>query len=101
MILILIAVIGIIIIVLLTYRDTREGAAGICASALDQTVRKNTNKEKILEFLQNKKEAGNDDIREHLGVSRRSAIRYLDELESEGKVEQVGNTGRSVIYRLK
>jgi len=98
---ILIIIVLIAVVVMLMWKKTRESVAGICASALDQTVRKNSNKEKILEFLQNKNEAGNDDIREHLGVSRRSVARYLDELESEGKVEQVGDIGRSVTYRLK
>jgi len=28
-------------------------------------------------------------------------VRYLDELEKEGKVEQVGKAGHAVTYRLR
>ena len=111
-------IIGIAIIVILLTRkgQTRlrtglrrgkETVAGICASALDQTVRKNANKEKALKFLQEKNEASNEEIREQLEaglgrpISRRTVVRYLDALEHEGKVEQVGDIGRGVIYRLK
>lgn len=88
-------------------RRGKEAAAGICASAIDQTVRKNVNKEKALAFLQEKKEASNEEIREHLKsvlgreVTRRTVVRYLDGLEREGKVEQVGDIGRGVMYRVK
>lgn len=102
-------IIGIAIIVLLLSRKGQEKVlrpaqdkiVGICATALDQTVRKNANKEKALALIQERGEASNSDIREALGVSERTAVRYMDELEREGKVEQVGNTGRSVQYRLK
>lgn len=94
-------IIGIAIIVILLTKKTRKQVAGICSSALDQTVRKSANKEKIIALLAQKGEASNSDIREALGISERSAVRYMDELEREGKVEQVGNTGRNVMYRLK
>jgi Fic family protein len=83
---------------ILSFRKTREPVVGICAAALDQTVRKNANKAKILELLQTS-ELTNSDIRDALGVSRNTAVRYMDELEAEGRVEQVGTTGRSVLYR--
>ena len=109
---IILILIGIAIIVILLTRkgQTRlraglrrgkEATVGICASALDQTVRKNANKERALAFLQEKKEVSNEEIREHLGVSRRTVVRYLDALEQEGKVEQIGDIGRGVIYRVK
>ena len=86
---------------LLLHKRSREATVGICAAALDQTVRKNANKEKALEFIREKGNANNEEIRAHLGVSRRSAVRYLDALEKEGKIEQVGDSGRGVTYRLK
>lgn len=94
-------IVGIAIIVILLSRKTREQVAGICVAALDQTVRKNANKEKVVTLLVEKGELSNSDIREALGVSERTAVRYMDELEREGKVEQVGNAGRGVIYHLK
>lgn len=97
---ILVAIIVVLIILLLT-KKTREQVVGIYSSALDQTVRKNSNKEKILALIRERKEASNSDIREALGVSERSVVRYMDELEREGRVKQIGNTGRGVLYRLK
>lgn len=98
---IILIILGVIIVVLLLRRGGREQVAGICAVALEQTVRKGTNKEKITALLREKGEISNSDIREALGVSERSVVRYLDELEREGKVKQIGLTGRSVSYRLK
>lgn len=93
--------IGIVIVALLLTRKGRQTAVGMCATALDQTVRKNVNKEKAVSFFREKGHVSNAELREALGISERSAVRYMDELEKEGKVEQVGNTGRGVTYRLK
>lgn len=94
-----IAVVGILL--LLLAKKTRERAAGICAAAIGLTALKNANKEKALALIAEKKEMSNADIRQALGVSERTAVRYMDELEKEGRVEQVGDTGRGVQYRLK
>jgi len=93
-------ILGIVIILILLSKKSREQVAGICANALDQTVRKSANKEKILGLL-SLRSASNQDIRQIVGVTERSVVRYMDELEKEGKVVQVGDTGRSVTYRLK
>lgn len=109
---IILIIIGIVIIVLLLSPRLRaklrmgagktcEAAVGICAAALDQTVRKNVSKQKILELMREKGEMTNEEIREHLGVSRRTAARYMDVLEREGKVIQSGDIGRGVVYRLR
>jgi DNA-binding MarR family transcriptional regulator len=83
---IVIVVVGLAISFLLAYRKTREPMVGICMTALDQTVRKNANKASVLELLQ-AGELTNSDIREALGVSRNTVVRYMDELEAEGRVE--------------
>ncbi|MEK7227411.1 MAG: winged helix-turn-helix transcriptional regulator [Patescibacteria group bacterium] len=54
--------------------------------------------EKIMELFEGKDSINNDDIQKLLGVSDASATRYLDELEKEGKVKQVGKTGKHVYY---
>lgn len=82
-------------------KKSRETVTGICATALDQTIRKGANKEKILVLLAERGELSNADIREALGFSERSVARYMEELERAGKVEQIGNTGRAVTYRLR
>jgi Fic family protein len=40
----------------------------------------------------------NNDIEKLLGVSDTTATRYLDELEKEGLIKQVGKTGNAVYY---
>ena len=91
----------ILLLFILLFKKTRKQAVGICATALDQTVRKSANKEKTLAFIRERGKASNEELRGHLGVSRRSVVRYLDALEREGIVEQAGDAGRSVVYRLK
>ena len=98
---------GIMVAVLLLSRYAREQvekrakeAIGICEYALDQTVHKRGNKEKIIALLEERGEAHNAEIRELLEISRRSAARYMTELEQEGRVEQIGDVGRGVTYRL-
>lgn len=67
----------------------------------EQARQKEQNKKRILEFLRASGKAGNNDIENLLGVSDATATRYLHELELEGKVQQVGETGQSVYYVLK
>lgn len=98
---IILIIIGIVIIAILLTRKGREKVVGICAVVLGQDVRKSVNKEKIGALLKERGPLSNADIRETLGISERSVVRYMDELEREGKVEQVGNTGRGVMYRLR
>ncbi len=59
------------------------------------------NKEKILESFKGLVDGRvtNNDIEKLLGVSDATATRYLEELEREGKVKQVGTEGRSVYYQ--
>lgn len=54
--------------------------------------------DKILVLLDTKKNIGNDDVEKLLRVSDATATRYLSQLEKEGKVIQVGKTGKSVRY---
>ena len=98
----IIVIVIVVLVALLASRRSRETVAGICMSALDQTVRKSSNKEKVIAFLKEAGgEAGNVEIRKYLGVTDRTVVNYMDELEREGRVEQAGNTGRGVTYRLK
>jgi len=81
--------------------STAQELVGICSVAMEQTIKKGKNKKKILELLAEKGELNNSDIREALGISARTAVNYMDELEKENKVKQVGRIGHNVIYRLK
>src|SRR3989338_6042733 len=90
--------------------NTKEEFVGICKSALETASQKEARKQKIIELFEKlsasaealaDKKLSNSEIRKALGVSSRTAVRYLDELETEGKVEQVGRVGHAVTYRLK
>lgn len=103
---VIIAVLG---VVLFWRRQTRDKLAGICAMAIGRNTKKNERKEKIMALLaepfgaaqDKRKKISNSDIRKALGVSAATATRYMNELEKEGKVKQVGKVGHAVTYRLK
>lgn len=66
-----------------------------------QSKKKRENKEKLLTFFQTHESVTNNDIEKLLDVSDATATRYLSDLEQDGKIEQIGKTGRGVEYRLK
>lgn len=80
-------------------RQARQGGDLIA----EQGRKKVENKKKILLALRDTREnkITNNDIEKLLGVSDATATRYLDELEKEGKILQIGATGRAVHYVLR
>lgn len=56
------------------------------------------NKKKLTEHINSHASVTNDDVENLLGVSDSSATRYLEELEKEGLIRQVGTTGAGVRY---
>jgi len=56
------------------------------------------NKEKILLLLQGRSQIKNKDVEETLSVSDATATRYLDELEKDGKIKQVGGEQKDTYY---
>jgi len=60
--------------------------------------RKRKKLEKILEALTTKGKITNDEVEKLLHVSDATATRYLSALEKEGKIQQVGKTGKAVEY---
>jgi len=63
-----------------------------------QAKEKEKNKQIILEAFERAQRITNDDIQKLLGVSDATATRYLEELEKEGKIRQIGITGKGVYY---
>lgn len=63
-----------------------------------QQKEKEANKQAIYELLETNSPLTNNDVEAMLGISDATATRYFDELEKEGKVRQVGKTGRYVSY---
>ncbi|CAN5639661.1 hypothetical protein BH23PAT2_BH23PAT2_03570 [soil metagenome] len=70
-------------------------------SALEQTNKKEQRKQLIITMFADNQLLDNVTIRDRLGVSARTVVNYMDELESAGQIEQVGNVGREVRYRIK
>jgi len=61
---------------------------------------KEENKHKILEYAKGKDKIANDEIEQLLSVSDATTERYLNELEKEGHLVQIGRTGRNTYYKL-
>lgn len=91
-----------------------KGLQGKAKEALAE--RTEERKEKILEFMKKeaehlgelqlcgvdttRKEFDRRDVEKLLDVSDTTALKYLDELEAEGKIVQVGEAGPKVFYEL-
>mgnify|MGYP002626176012 FL=1 len=75
----------------------RSAKQGLIAEQVDA---KSENKRKIIEYIREQGKVKNDDIENLLGVSEATVTRYFDDLEKEGKVRQVGETGHAVYYEL-
>jgi len=62
---------------------------------------KEARKQRTLGELAEQGKIKTNQVADFLEVSRATAFRYLEELEKEGKVEQIGAFGRNVEYKLK
>lgn len=93
---IIIAIVGIVIGYWLARQ--RRASGGLI---FGQAKRKQENKQEILEYFQTNEKVTNNNIEKLLGVSDATATRYLNDLEKEGKIRQIGTTGHAVYYVLK
>lgn len=66
-----------------------------------QAREKMENLQKVLEMFDAQNRVTNDNVQKALDVSDATATNYLEELEEEGKIRQVGTTGRGVYYELR
>jgi Fic family protein len=62
---------------------------------------KEVRKQKVLGELAEQGKIKTNQVADFLEVSRATAFRYLEELEKEGRIEQIGAYGRNVEYKLK
>jgi predicted HTH transcriptional regulator len=81
-------------------KSQKPVSGGFYQASLDRTLQKGKNKAKIIEHLTKNGRASSAQISELLGVSTRTVVRYMDELEQENKVVQIGDIGRGVFYHL-
>ncbi len=75
----------------------------VCNHKPNKMEKKKEGIDKVLKFLQEKDggQVTNNDVEKLLGVSDATATRYLSELERNGKITQIGTTGKGVYYTLK
>lgn len=76
----------------------QEGERGLIEEKEDF---KRGNLERLRDYIKDKERISNDEIEKILNVSNATAERYLDELEKEGLLEQVGQIGQGVYYKVK
>ena len=88
-------------VVWVVVRKRLEGGEGFAAINRKRREEKEKAKIKILELLRERGEIANDDVENLLGISDATATNYLQELQDEGKIDQIGKEGRFVRYRAK
>jgi len=101
----ILVVVGVMGVLLGTYFASRKSVGGLITK---QSEKKVENKERVLEFLRTDpnlpeadgqgKKITNNEVEKLLGVSDATATRYLNELEKEGKIQQIGTTDHAVYY---
>jgi predicted HTH transcriptional regulator len=62
---------------------------------------KEQRKGKIMNVMEKGAKMSTHKAADLLDISRTSAFRYLEELQKEGSIEQVGASGRGVDYKIK
>lgn len=86
---------------LISDSDSKVSAKDRQKALTEQVEKHRANIAKVLNMAQISDKITNNDIEQALGVSDSTATRYLQELEEQGKIEQVGKEGRAVFYRGK
>ncbi len=78
---------------------TREREENLKLANETRQEKKREKIDKILTLFSEKSQIANDEVEKLLHVSDATATRYLEELEKEGKIKQVGETGKGVMYQ--
>jgi len=98
LILIIIGIVGIWIGYKLAIK-VKERKGGFGAHNVARREQVEEAKRRIMGLFEAKEQITNDNVEELLKISNTTTFRYLEELEREGKIKQVGNPGRSVFYK--
>lgn len=80
------------------YYLKHTGRINLTATNQQRAREREAAKELILKLFRSKEQIYNRDIRHFLGVSDRSAHRYLEELVRDGRLTQHKERGRGVFY---
>jgi len=65
-----------------------------------KTIKKINKEGNIIAFIMENEKITNNEVEELLKVSDATATRYLNKLEKEGRIVQIGEEGRGVYYIL-
>lgn len=96
------SIIGIVIGFVVGYLiGKRKGGTNNPTFANDAERIKSENMSKLKDYLssQTDNEINNEDVRKLLNVSDTTACRYLDDLEKENLIKQIGTDGPKVYYK--
>jgi len=66
----------------------------------ESVEKKEENLAKARAYIRGKEKITNDELQKALGVSDATIVRYLNDLESEGLIKQVGKTGKYTYYEV-
>ncbi|MDP2655089.1 MAG: winged helix-turn-helix transcriptional regulator [bacterium] len=96
----IVAVTGIALGMYMARRGKTAGSASAGALNDERAAAKQAAVEKVFAEIQQKGSITNDGVQALLGVSDATAERYLQELETAGRINQVGDTGKNVSYKV-
>ena len=102
---ILLIIIGILGILVGRKLAVRRKTKQMHGAVLERASARDENMKKLRKYLLSKGGTvppfvTNNDVERLLGISDATATRYLDALEKEGLVEQVGTEGKGVHYKI-
>ena len=80
-----------------TIENVVEKDTGFISESMEN---KEENLTKARAYIKGKIKITNDDLQKELGVSDATVVRYLNDLESEGLIKQVGKTGKYTYYEI-
>ncbi|MDP2665094.1 MAG: winged helix-turn-helix transcriptional regulator [bacterium] len=99
-VLILVGVAGVALGMYIAQRGKTAGSASAGVLNEERAAAKQAAIEKVFSAVEQKGSITNDEVQALLGISDATAERYLQELESAGRINQVGETGKSVSYKV-
>ena len=82
-------------------KDSEPKKQKLNQKAQERKDQREENLQKVLKYLEENNQINNNEVEELLGVADSTASTYLQELENNGTIRQVGKEGRSVYYELK
>jgi predicted HTH transcriptional regulator len=93
--------VGVLIALAIFRFREEEGHNGKNNINVERAAGRQENIARVLVAVKETRTITNNEVEELLGVSDGAAESYLNELQAQGVLEQVGGTGRSVMYRIK